>query len=254
MTLFFRVARWLWPGVFFVLTIGMSCFGQAPITNGLVARWSGDGNAKDSAGHSDGQASGGLSYGPGPSGQAFQFNGGGAKVDFGGTAGNFGTRDFTLALWMKNDSQTPWCASIGKRATCDAMNPFWDIRIGGRTVAPGVVQIEFTGGGNKALYYLASTRPINDGQWHHIAWVRQSTSSGSISCLIYLDGALDNSLPLSDAVDCDNPTPLVLGQNICQCCDGTRPYSGAAAEVQIFSHALSAEEILALCKAGKSGR
>jgi hypothetical protein len=95
---------------------------------------------------------------------------------------------------------------------------------------------------------------MNDGQWHHIVWVRQSTSSGSTTALVYVDGALDSSIPLADEMDFSNQAPLVLGQNVCQCCDGTRPYSGAAAELQIFSHALSAEEVLTLFKAGKPGK
>jgi hypothetical protein len=70
--------------------------------------------------------------------------------------------------------------------------------------------------------------------------------------LLYLDGALDNSKPYKDAADLSNQAPLILGQNVCQCCDGCRPYSGAAAEVQIFSHALSAEDILAIYKSAKS--
>jgi hypothetical protein len=47
---------------------------------------------------------------------------------------------------------------------------------------------------------------------------------------------------------------LVLGHDICQCCDGSGPYTGAAAELQLFSHALSAEEILTLYKAGKPNK
>jgi hypothetical protein len=92
---------------------------------------------------------------------------------------------------------------------------------------------------------------MNDGQWHHIVWVRQSTSSGSITFLLYVDGAFDNSRACPNTVDLSNQAPLVLGQSVCQCCDGTRPYSGAAAELQLFSHALSAEEILAIYNAGK---
>ncbi|MGA2544783.1 MAG: hypothetical protein ABSG78_24810 [Verrucomicrobiota bacterium] len=61
-----RGPAWFRPGILFLAGFGMTCFGQAPVTNGLVARWPGDGNAKDSAGHFDGQVSGGLRYGPGP--------------------------------------------------------------------------------------------------------------------------------------------------------------------------------------------
>jgi hypothetical protein len=251
----FRAPPWLRLGILFLAGFGAACFGQAPVTNGLVARWTGDGNAKDSAGHFDGQASGGLRYVPGPTGQAFQFNGGSSQVDFGPTVGNFGMRDFTIAYWMKTDSSYPHEAFIGKRATCDGTFGFWEIQVGGgMRPTLGILDMVFDDGGYKAPYDLWSSRPMNDGQWHHIAWVRQSTSSGSITCLIYVDGALDNSKTYSEAFNLANQSPLILGQNVCECCDGARPYSGAAADLQIFSHALSEEEIFTIYKAGNKGK
>ena len=78
-----------------------------PSASGLAERWKGDGSAQDSAGLVHGQISVEVSYAPGPAGQAFQFNGDDAQVDFGKSAGNFGTGDFTIAFWMKTDSRTP---------------------------------------------------------------------------------------------------------------------------------------------------
>ena len=248
---------WFWQGILFLAGFGITSFGQAPITNGLVARWPGDGNAKDSAGHFDGQVSGGLRYGPGLTGQAFEFNGGSSQVDFGPTAGNFGTRDFTIAYWMKTDSKSSQQAFLSKRAACDGAGPFWDIRIGGgfsQNPPTGILHIELVTGGYKPPYDLFSSRPMNDGQWHHVAWVRQSTSSGSIACLLYVDGALDNSKTYPAAVDLANQSPLIMGRSVCEGFDGTTPYSGSAAELQFFSHALSEEEILTLFKAGKPGK
>jgi hypothetical protein len=240
--------------VVIVSIIGATCLAQAPITSGLVARWTGDGNAKDSAGHFDGQVSGALRYVPGPAAaQAFQF-GGGAQADFGKDIGNFGTRDFSVAFWIKTDSKYFYEAFLAKRATCDAMSTHWNILIAYQpgTQAPGYVHCGHgVGGVQPHENALIATRPINDGQWHHVAWVRESTSSGGSMGLLYLDGALDISKSYKDTIDLVNQTPLVLGQNVCQCCDGCHAYSGAAAEVQIFSHALSAEDVLTLYKEGK---
>ena len=229
--------------------------GQMP--SGLVARWTGDGNAQDSAGHFDGHVSGGLRYVPGPAGHAFEFNGGGARVDFGATAGNFGTNDFTVAFWMKTDSRIRHGAFLAKRASCDAMGSYWDIQTGSGVNPPnppaGFLVFGFGAGGNRPTYPLLSLHPVNDGQWHHVAWVRQSTASGSILGQVYLDGALDNSISYPETVDISNQTPLVLGHDVCECCDGTQPYSGAAAELQLFSQALSADEVITLYQSGKSG-
>jgi hypothetical protein len=251
----FRTPPRSWPVMLFLAGFGLTCFGQAPITNGLVARWTGDGNAKDSAGHCDGQVSGGLRYVPGPTGQAFQFNGGSSQVDFGSSVGNFGTGDFTIAYWMKTDSRYSHEAFLGKRAMCDGTINWWEVQVGGGGNPPtGILDLEMARGGNKPIYDLFSSHPMNDGQWHHIAWVRQSTSSGSITCLVYVDGALDNWKTYQEASDFTNQSPLILGQNICECCDGDRAYSGAMAELQLFSHALSAEEVYTIYKAGKTGK
>jgi hypothetical protein len=303
MTMRFRAAAWLSPAI--LLVFCAPCFAQAPITNGLVARWTGDGNAKDSAGHFDGQVSGGLRYGPGPAAaQAFYFgdgggqglysvqdqlppvnytidtngnvvflkpdedtrgghpqpqlNGGGAQVDFGSSIGNFGTRDFTIAFWIKTDSKYFYEAFLGKRPSCDGSRSHWNIFVAYQpgTRAPGYIHCGLGEGGERepADNMLLSTHPINDGQWHHVVWVRQSTSSGSSMALLYLDGALDISRTYRDQIDLVNQAPLVLGQHVCQCCDGCHPYSGAAAELQIFSHALTAEEIVILYKAQKADK
>ena len=81
--------------------------------------------------------------------------------------------------------------------------------------------------------------------------MRQSTSSGSIAYLVYVDGSLNSTTNHPFVTDVQNTTPLVLGQNVCQGSDGTRAYVGAAAELQLFSHALSAEDILAIFKSVK---
>jgi hypothetical protein len=307
----FRVAAWFPPAILIAALSAAPCFAQAPVTNSLVAHWSADGNAKDSAGHHDGTVSSALHYGPGPaSAQAFYFGGGdsknlygveaqrppvtftsnangqvvyqfvepqennrgggrlpqsgdgNAKVDFGSDIGNFGTRDFTIAFWMKTDSKYAPEALLAKRAACDGSGGFWEIQIGSQVTKqapPGFLIMQFFEKGRPASlaeyedrYEFFSSHPVNDGQWHHVAWVRQSTSSGSVSYLLYIDCVLDNSKAYPEAVDFSNQSPLVLGQSLCQCCDGTHPYSGAAAELQLFSHALSAKEILAIYKAART--
>jgi hypothetical protein len=175
-------------------------------------------------------------------------------VDFGATAGNFGARDFTIAYWMKTTSPYHPTAFLGKRPICNLGN-WWDIRVGtGNPPEPGIVNMEIDDGTLEGFVSFVTTIPLNDGIWHHVAWVRQSTSSGSITYLVFVDGALNNTLTHPFATDLRNSTPLVLGQNVCQGSDGTRSYLGAAADLQLFSHALSEEEILAIYKAGLSGK
>ena len=240
-----------------IRSIKVSAMGNAgQWSSGLVARWTGDGNAKDSAGHFDGQVSGGLRYVPGPAGQAFQFNGGESQVDFGSSAGNFGTNDFTIAYWMKTDSRNPKEAFIGEEGGVR-----WGVLLLGdssrrRRADPprAFFTCDFDGRQQGSLY-LISSHPINDGQWHHIAWVRQSAGSGSVHlALIYVDGALDNSKTFRRRLTLPIKRLWSWGRTSASAATAAGAYSGAAADLQLFSQALSAEEILAVYNGGKSGR
>jgi len=236
--------------------IKVSMAGSGAMSSSLVARWTGDGNAKDSAGHFDGQVSGGVSYVDGPAGQAFQFDGAASKVDFGNSAGNFGTNDFTIAYWIKTTSRNPHVAFLSKRAVCDATSTFWDTQIGSGPQNPptGCVVFGIAPGGNRVPYDLISHRPLNDGQSHQVVWERQTSSAGAITGQVYIDGALDNSTTYPEAVDLVNQTPMVLGQSVCEGRDGIRAYAGGVADLQLFSQALSAEDVLAIYNEGKSAR
>jgi len=222
----------------------------AEMSSSLIARWLGDGNAKDSTGHFDGQVSGGVTYVAGPTGQAFQFNGNDSRVDFGNSVGNFGTNDFTIAFWMKTASRNPQELIMEKRVTCDGANALWSIGIGS-ALHPQEAPVGCTGfgmapGNNNPSYNLISLRPLNDGRWHHIAAVRQTSVSGEVTGSYYIDGALDKSMTYAKAIDIVNQAPLVLGQGVCQGHDGCRPYSGALADLRLYSQGLSAEDILGM--------
>ena len=238
-----------------IRSIKVSAAGQpGQLSSGLVARWLGDGDAKDGTGHFDGQVGRGVSYVPGPTGQAFQLNGAGAQVDFGNSAGNFGTCDFTITFWMKTDTRNVQEAFLAKRAACDGSAIFWEIMVGGGgNPPPGIIDFVIEEGGNMPTDDLVTSRRMTDGQWHHYAWVRQISDAGIAKGLLYVDGVLDCAKTYRKTVDLANPAPLVLGQNVCQCCDTTRPFSGATADLRLFSQALSAEEIISIYLEARPG-
>ncbi|HXR06302.1 MAG TPA: LamG domain-containing protein [Candidatus Acidoferrum sp.] len=253
----FRSPAWARSGVLLLLACASHSFAQAPITNGLVHRWTGDGNAKDVAAHDDGKVSGGLRYENSDTGQAFAFNGKDAQINFGASAGNFGSGDFTIAYWMKTRSTSLTEAFLEKRDACNSGH-FFGIRLGSPIPANGLpvrigqpgLEID-EGPANTHVSFMASG-PFNDGRWHHFAWMRQSTSAGSITYLLYVDGLLDSTMAVPGAADTSNHSPLVMGVSVCQCCDGTTPFSGAAKDLQLFSHALSDDEVSSMYKAGVS--
>ena len=244
-------------GILILVACATRGLSQAPPTNGLVHRWPGAGNTKDVAGHDDGKVSGGLRYESSEAGQSFAFNGSGAQINFGASAGNFGSGDFTIAYWMKTRSTRITEAFLEKRDACNGGH-FLGIRIGspvpanGEPVHIGQPGLEIDEGPASTHVSFMASGPFNDGRWHHFAWMRQSTSSGSITYVVYVDGVLDNTMAVNGAADISNPSPLIMGTSVCDGCDGTTPYSGEARDLQLFTHALSADEVSAVWNAGKS--
>ena len=95
------------------------------------------------------------------------------------------------------------------------------------------IRIEVGGSG------LNSTRPLNDGQWHHVAAVYDPLSSVA-SYFLYVDGALDTSGVLSTAIN-TGTGDVVIGRRV----DGINRWNGDLDEVRIWTSARSAAEIAA---------
>lgn len=119
----------------------------------------------------------------GISGGALEFDGVSGKVTAAKDLGQWLGRNGSLAVWIKT--------------TAAGNNTFF--------LAPGVTGVEQAGGNNDIFWgwidaagrigiqvgngpAAKSTAPINDGQWHHVAFTRNQTT-GEIRT--YVDGALD---------------------------------------------------------------
>ncbi|MBK6997592.1 MAG: LamG domain-containing protein [Lewinellaceae bacterium] len=140
--------------------------------------------------------------------------------------GNFGTGDFTLEMWAQTTDNN--CALIGKRAICNCDN-FWNFFIDN-----GRLRAEFSES-NTCSNYLNATGSINtlaDGNWHHIAFVRNGTS-----LRFYVDGVLD--LATFSSQNFDNPAKITLGNIVC----GGQNFAGSMDEIRIWNLARSTAEI-----------
>lgn len=148
---------------------------------GPVHHWPGDGNAYDVVGAIDGTPVGDVQYVTGVSGLAFSFAGAG-YLDLTSQIGNFGTGDFSIALWLK----TP--------TTGGSHQPLFVKRRGTNT---GILNLLLQPGGNLVLemrdddanavccgYAFVGTTNLADGQWHHVALTRQGPSTA-----LFVDGA-----------------------------------------------------------------
>lgn len=76
-------------------------------SNGLVARWPAEGNAKDSTGKHHGNEVGRIKYVKGVSGQAFKFDGLTAYISVSNSAALQITGNQTVAMWLNPEKRPP---------------------------------------------------------------------------------------------------------------------------------------------------
>jgi hypothetical protein len=198
-------------------------------SGGLVSRWSGEGDAKDSTGRHNGRVVGAVKYVKGMSGRAFGLDGR-AYIDMGNPAGLRITGSQTIAMWVKP-------ARLGVR-----QNPLAKA-VGGE----GVINIEPTGrvnyyygvsGGRNVPYdAIGSASGIKVGKWTHIALVRDFKAR---KLRWYIDGVLKSEKVPKFANAKASSTSLYIGKGYVE------NFSGSIDEVCIWGRALTAAEISAV--------
>jgi hypothetical protein len=212
---------------------------------GIISWWQAESNALDLTGLDNGTLVGGLGYAPGKVGQAFSFNGIDAEVRLGTSAGNFGTNDFTIEFWIQTTSTRVLESVLGKRPACNGDSTgFWDMRIGnGRLemalMAPGVTDYN----------QLDATRQVNDGVFHHIAFVRQGTTG-----TLYIDGTVEVSGSTPGVTYLNTSGNFVIGRSACVGVDGTQYFTGQLDEITVYQQALSLSQVQSIYNAGGSGK
>lgn len=87
-------------------------------------------------------------------------------------------------------------------------------------------------------FSLVSTRPLADGEWHHIAYVRDADTN---LASLYVDGRKDDSVFLADQ-GVSVSYPIALGGRVGS---NALTTSGLIDEVRVWSHARSADAIVA---------
>ena len=174
---------------------------------------------------------------------ALSFDGVNDFVTFGTSTGNFGTSDFTMDWWMKTSLSVPQSV-ISKRAVCGAVN-FYDVRMKVGKVVFEIRQATPT----SIIGNVVSASAVNDGQYHHIAAVRQGVTSR-----IYVDGVLEATTTASGVININNTAQFTAGRSPCIGIGGTVHYKGEFDEIEIFNKALSTSEIQAIFNAGSAGK
>ena len=219
-----------------IRSVTVSAGGPGQLPSGLVALWSGEGNANDSAGENPGTLHGGVTFAKGQVGQAFRFDGSTGVVSVPHRAlWDFGNNAFTIAFWANFNS-----ARRAEVFICDD-NGY------------GLEQNKwlFWRGtqGNVLTFTIAGPRLENigqfpfspaPGQWYHLAVTREGSE-----WTFYTNGAVIGNASVTITVP-SMTAPLTIGDS-----EGLSYFSGLLDEVSIYNRALSAAEIQSLYGAGE---
>jgi hypothetical protein len=210
-------------------------------TTGLVAWWKLNQTkgvqAEDAAGHQlAGRVKGQARWiaGQGRLGGALEFDGAENFVDCGASP-EFDLRDsLSVSVWIKvRQFDKSWQTIVAKG------NEAWRLRRLEQTdrVALTCNGLKTASGAEPTV---ASSRSVNDGQWHHLVGVYDGAQLA-----LYLDGALESSLPATGQLAA-TAAPLFIGEN-----PEPRGYhwNGWMDDVRLYSCALTSEEVRAIFRA-----
>lgn len=218
-----------------------------PPPEDMVSWWPGDGNAHDIQGGHDGTLVNGATFGAGEVEQSFSFDGNDDAVSASFGAGEFPSSGdgVTIDFWVRLDSNSSVDGLISGSNTAGGGGGN-DIRY--RIYADGqiVVQVVNPAEGYNVQHGTGFVPAI--GTWYHVALTAQPNQP----VLTYVNGELVGTSP--DLVGANLPTDVNAvfigsGEQV-----GVHPTQGNIDEVEIFSRALSHDEVRAIYNAGCAGK
>jgi len=150
--------------------------------------------------------------------------------------GNFGTNDFSIAVWLRTNS-SEFERFIGKRETCTD-GSYWDISVTDEGY-PSMIINETS----DSKIILTPEIDIADNEWHHVVFVRvDNTLRGYVDCeLITTKSAVA-------VADITNTSNLLIGNNACANIEMSGYYSGDLDDLYILDCALSSTQVNEICQ------
>lgn len=208
--------------------------------SGLLNWYTADGNAKDSAAGNDGTVYSGVSFVAGEVGEAFSFAANQAQyVDI----GNVNLPDtFTIDAWVNPTSTNTGRVIIGNR---DSANGFFLRVLGGALLATKLnASVETT--------YQTANGVIPDNVWTHVAAVYDASAAIGQRFQLYINGVAIGATPVLDGGGSVGVSSLTC--KIGYANGFANPWDGSIDEVEIFGHALSDSEVLAIHNSYTAGK
>ncbi len=166
---------------------------------------------------------------------AYQFDGTSAYIACGTNVSIAGTSDFTVEAWIKTAANA--VSMIASQRETNGYNGEYQFEV----TASGTLSISIYGNNTYQFNGLSSAKTVNDGSWHHVAFVR-SGNTGTI----YADGVtVATTNATVQPLNATFPTYIGIDHR-----DNADFFNGEMASVAIYNQALSANRVLAHAVAG----
>jgi len=202
-------------------------------TAGLVAHYEFEGTISDSAGASQGTATGGPTFVAGKVGQAIDLDG---VDDYVFIDGSFQLPVYTMAVWFRSDGGS------GARDLLSAYAPGVQhgilLELQGAGTLRYLHRYPLGGSGGSNVY---TTTTYDDGAWHHAAIVKSETQ-----IVLYVDAENAGSTPDSSVFDPADAFGLAVGVLDNERLPLARFFVGAIDDIRLYDRSLSQAEIASL--------
>lgn len=226
-----------------------------PAPSGLVSWWPAEGNAFDIASGNNATQTNGITFVPGLSGLAFNFDGSSSLITVPASP-SLNVSSLTIEAWIfPTDPSTPRPIFEYADATgLSALNFWYNLGAGAQPASGALFGFarDATNGNNN--FYLASAGgllPTN--QWTHVAFAFDSVAETAV---LYVNGASVVTNSFNVPVHPNTGLAVNLGYRPVGSADlyaGFR-HKGKLDEVSLYGRALSASEINAIYQAGSAGK
>jgi hypothetical protein len=195
-----------------------------------------DGDAKDMSGNEHhGKVEGNAKWVDGKFDKALSFNGSDTFVQIPLEKDITFTEDssFTAAIWL-NTNVPPTPAQDGILGNYRvSTTPFW-----GLIIRDNGTLIYYLRNGGECT--SVSKNPVNDGKWHHVAFLRDRKTK---KMALYVDGNLEEE-KADPTGNINSGQDIFLGEHL------SRFFEGILDEVMLFSRALTQKEIQSVMNSG----
>jgi glucose/arabinose dehydrogenase len=219
------------------------------LPSNAVSWWTANNTAADVYGLNNAALTG-VTYATGEVGQAFSFNGSSSRAELADSSSLAFTASFTIEGWIKVNA-LPTSGGHGDilfRGDDSGLNPY-SLSV----ESDGTLKFQVTPAATIDINGSTLKTPVSTGQWTHVA-ATLDDATGLMS--LYVNGALaaQTTTDVRPFATLNSSAHPGVGIGNANGASTNNPFNGLIDELSVYNRALTPGEVLAIYKAGGSGK